>query len=75
MLSGELEEGECICDKFIKLHCTALHCTALQCNALHCTAQRIFFHRVPYIDLQGLKNIVIGWTEIEVSTLQLQLWL
>ena len=46
---------------------------SLNCNKVNYTT--IFFHRVPYIDPHGLKNIVIGWTQSKVPTLGLKLWL
>ena len=39
-------------------------------NSLNCTKldnTTILLHRVPYIDPQCLKNIVIGWTQSKVS--------
>ena len=66
MLCGELEQSQ---TKKENVYVT----NSLNCTKVNYTT--IFFHRVPYIDPQGLKNIVIGWTQSNVPTLGLKLGL
>ena len=66
MLSGELEHSQTKKENVYVTH-------SLNCNKVNYTT--IFSHRVLYIDPQGLKNVVIGWTQSNVPTLGLKLWL
>ena len=66
MLSGKLEQSQ---TKNENVQMT----NALNCTKLNYTT--IVFDLVPYIDPQGLKNIVRGWTESKVPTLGLKVWL